>query len=380
VKIALVTHHVFKNDGQGRVNFELARYLAGRGHDVHLVAHGVADELLDTPGITALLLPRCIERPNPAKNILFLRQADGLLKKGCFDIIHAHGGVVSVEHHVNTAHFVHSWWQHSPFGARSEGVYLRLATRLYAGLEKKSYARARVVVAVSHKVKRELVQYAGVNGDKIRVVYNGIDSGEFSPAGRPAAREAVLKAWNIPPGKFVILFAGDLRHDRKGISSLLECLTRLEVDYHALILGSPAGSPFVGKALEMGLGDRITWAGFQKNISSYMRAADVFVYPTRTDSFPTVVMEALAAGTPVVVPGAKHCGVSELLQDKETALLVDNPWDARQIAGQVNLLARDQMLWQKLSGAGRRLAEQMPWRRMAEQYERIYLELLLRRD
>lgn len=372
VKIALVTHHVYKNDGQGRVNFELARYLAGRGHRVHLVAHGVDSDLSAVPGITAQVLPCRIHRPYIIKCAGFIKQAGRFLKENRFDIVHANGGVLTGDHHVNTSHFVHSWWSRSPFGSRREGAYLRLSTRFYAGLERRAYAAARLVVAVSNKVKRELVDHAGVDEEKIIVIYNGVDGEEFSPANRSGFRKKILDQWKIPPGRFVILFAGDLRNNRKGISSLIESLPYLDTDYHLVVLGGAEGSPFVRKAEDMGLEGRITWAGFRKEINAYMAAADAFVYPTRTDSFPSVVMEALSCGTPVVVSGERHCGVSELLRDGENALLLDNPWDQAGIAAGINSLARDAALRRKLSVHGRSLAEKMTWQRMARQYEQIY--------
>lgn len=375
MRIALVTHHVFKNDGQGRVNFELARYLAGRGHRVHLVAHGVDEDLLATPGITAHIMPCRIHRPYIVKSVSFITQAGKFLKGRRFDIVHANGGVLAGEHHVNTSHFVHGWWRRSPFGARRENAYLRFTTWFYAGLERRAYAAARLVVAVSNKVGRELVEYAGVDREKILVIYNGVDGEEFSPAERLAFRKKILCQWNIPPGRFLILFAGDLRNDRKGISSLLEALPLVNADYHLVVLGSAEGSPYVQRGREMGLGGRITWAGFRKEISAYMAAADVFVYPTRTDSFPSVVMEALSSGTPVVVSGERHCGVSEILRDGESALLLDSPWNPGRIAGGINTMARNPALWRRLSGEGRSLAEKMSWQKMAEQYERVYLGL-----
>lgn len=376
VKVAIISHHVCKNDGQGRVNFELTRYLAGQGHEIHLVAHSVSEELPGWGKITAHLLPNPVERPNVVKSMVFIRQAGKFVAAGNFDFVHANGGVLLGPHHLNTSHFVHNWWKRFPHGSCKEGVYLRFATSLYAHLEKKAYAAAKIVVAVSHKVKRELVHYAGVDEEKIRVIYNGIDGDEFSPVNRSGARREVLARWRIPPGRLLLLFAGDLRNDRKGISTVLEALHLLKADGHLLVLGDASGSPYVRQAEKMGLGDRITWAGFQKGINHYMRAADVFVYPTRTDSFPTVVMEALSSGTPVVVPGSEYCGVSELLRDYHNAMLISSPWSAADLAERVDLLAAGKNLWQKLSYAGRKLTEQMTWQAMAKNYEQVYLELM----
>jgi len=378
MKIALINHHFLEHDGQGRVNLELAKFLGRNGHEVHLFGHKVDQELKNSPGIVAHILCSPVERPNLIKGMFFLGAVGCLLRGFHFDIIHSNGGVMSGHHHVNTVHFVHSWWRRSRFGAAREGAYLRFSTWLNSWLEKKALSRAHTIVAVSEKVRRELISYAGVPREKIKVIYNGVATGEFDPAQKKLSREKILPELNIPLNKFVILFAGDLRNDRKGLGSLLEALPALTVDYHLIVLGSLEGSPFVEKAAQISVDDKISWAGFRKDINEFIQAADVFVYPTRTDSFPSVVMENLAGGTPVILSSSTYCGSSEIIRDGKDGLMLKNPWDKAEIAAKINLIAADRSLWSELSRNGRKLALSRSWKRMAAAYEQLYLSILTR--
>ncbi len=110
MRVGIVTHNVLKGDGQGRVNYELARCLLSEGIDVELIAHSIDDELLDQ-GATWRRIHTLAG--SDAIDLLkvwdFARKANRLIDESrhLCDAIIACGYVLSVLHAINVAHFVH---------------------------------------------------------------------------------------------------------------------------------------------------------------------------------------------------------------------------------------------------------------------------------
>ena len=124
------------------------------------------------------------------------------------------------------------------------------------------------------------------------------------PVSRAAERLRIR--FNIPPGNKIVLFLGRL-HPKKGLDLLLPALARLGGPPATLILAGDGEAAHVAQLREitgcLPLGDKVRWAGFvggeEKNL--LLQGADLFVLPSRHENFGLSVLEALAAGTPVLI-------------------------------------------------------------------------------
>lgn len=162
----------------------------------------------------------------------------------------------------------------------------------------------------------------------------------------------------------VVLGVGRLKAP-KDFSTLLQALARLQPGtYRAQIAGEGAERKGLElEARELGLADSVDFLGERRDIPDLLRGADVFVLPTRSEGLPMSVLEAMAAGLPVVASAVG--GVPELV-DSETGLLVP-AGDAPELARAIDRLLRDSELRERLGAAGRARVEDQfgldSWRR-----------------
>ncbi|HKD53186.1 MAG TPA: glycosyltransferase family 4 protein, partial [Steroidobacteraceae bacterium] len=156
MRIAIVTHKFVKGDGQGRVNYELARAALAEGHPLWLVASEIAPELAAHPGARCVRLGVGRVPLALLQNQLFACATTLWLwrHRRELDLVHANGFVSWGRADVNTSHFVHSAWSRSRFHTwrvrrDAYGLYQLIYSYCGRWLERCSYRAARLIVAVS---------------------------------------------------------------------------------------------------------------------------------------------------------------------------------------------------------------------------------------
>ncbi len=382
MKIAVVTHNVIKRDGQGRVNYELAKYLAGHGHQVHLYANKVDQDLTVLGNIIYHHIPIFVEKPHLLKGITFLLIVSWKLSKTGYDVVHLNGAVSLTSYDVNTCHFCHSAWMKIPRRLKekrgAKEIYYFLYTWCNAWLEKMVYHKKKsLVIAVSKKVKVELVNKAGISKKNIKVIYNGVNIEEFNEKNRAECKKFVIREFNLGEDDFLILFAGDIRTNRKGLGYLLKSFKDLNSSIvKLLIAGDNRRSPFVREVEEDGLLEKVKFIGFRNDLDIIFKGVEASVYPVLYDPCPIVVLQAMASGVPMIISNAGCCGASELIKDLENGILLKDPTNSREISEKIELLISDKELRHKIGKNARKTAENFSWTKMAKKYEKIYFEIL----
>jgi len=364
--VALVTHDLVSGSGQGRVNLELTRFLLSRDVRVTLLADTVAPELLDAGAEWIPLHPKPFaDSIDLIKVWRFKQMADSTLNDigDHFDAILACGVTLSCSHTINAVHFVHGTWLNSPFHASKvasgpQAWYQQVFGTLNARWERETFSSARTVVAVSEMVRDELVEI-GVPPEKIEVIVNGVDTQEFHPG--PADRASL----GLPEDDTLGLFVGDLQSPIKNLDGVLRCLAEIP-DIHLAVAGALEESPYPKLARSLGLDDRVHFLGFRRDIADLMRAADFFTLPSRRDSCPLVLLEAMASGLPVIT--SRQVGTSNLIADGECGFIVDTPDDYETLRDGLRTLRDDRSSRSKMGRAARAVAERHSWERTSQQY------------
>jgi glycosyltransferase involved in cell wall biosynthesis len=228
-----------------------------------------------------------------------------------------------------------------PVALTVRGGDLDLLTRFRArrSLIRWTLARADLIFAVSRHMAERAALF-GAPRERIRLVENGVDPGEFSHVEQAQARREV----GVAAADRLLLCVGHLIPE-KGQHVLLEALAQLRSrGSHPvrLVLIGDDPSPRSGYRVrlqrqmeELGIAGRVQLAGGrpQKELQSWYAAADVFVLPTFREGCPNVVREALACGVPVVA--SRVGGVPELLSSDSLGLLVE-PGDATGLAAAIH--------------------------------------------
>jgi glycosyltransferase involved in cell wall biosynthesis len=181
-----------------------------------------------------------------------------------------------------------------------------LLISLLSRLRKAAAARVDRYIAISGEIRARLVA-EGIDPVKIVEIPNGINTEKFVPV--PAERRAQLRVdLKLPRDARLLVYTGRLAVS-KGVMMLMDVwgeLAPLYPDAHLLLVGSGAGSAddCESAAREFvrshGLDARVTFAGSVPNVSEYLQAADIFVFPSHSEGFGLSILEAMSVGLPMV--------------------------------------------------------------------------------
>ncbi len=379
MKIAFVIHAVTKNSGQGQVIYALSKYLAKKGHKIHLFASSIDKELRKVNGITFHLIPS-IYFTYLLKNVTFLIFAFGKINKYEYDILHFNGAVKLGSYDINTCHFVHhAWAKVSRQFNNKRGVkeiYYRIYTWFNTRLEKLAYCQKEgIIVAVSNKTRDELIEMR-INPNRLTVIYNGVDTKRFNGFGKSACRKSLVKEFGIRLDDFIVVSIGDPTR-RKGLDYVLDALDHLkDTKIKLIVVGNTKRVIFAEKIRIYELEDRVKFAGFRYDMERIYKGADVFVFPTRYDPFGLAVLEAMASGLPVIVSEPSICGASELITNMVNGIFLRNATNSNEIANKIELLSKNGDLRQRLGEEARKTARKNSWHKMVERYENLYYSLV----
>jgi glycosyltransferase involved in cell wall biosynthesis len=371
MNLCIITHNVIRGDGQGRANYEIVLEAIHRRHQVTILSSNLDPELQKHSQVNWIYIP--IENwPTQllADLVFSLKSVAWLRKHRCeFDIVQAYGAVTGAKADVNTVQFVHNGWLKSPVHTSRlrrdfYGAYQWLYTVLNAHWEKKAFSQAKVVVAVSEKIEQELLEI-GVPKECIRVILNGVDLQEFSPG------FAERRQLDLPERVPLALFVGDIRTNRKNLDTVLSALISVP-ELHLAVVGATERSPYPQLATKLGLGGRVHFLGYRRDVSEIMKAVDLFVFPSRYEPFGMVVSEAMAAGLPVITTSTS--GASEIITPGCGVVLSDSE-DTSALAEALRLLANNEALRKRMGQTGRAIAEQHSWASKARCYMDLFQEM-----
>jgi D-inositol-3-phosphate glycosyltransferase len=228
---------------------------------------------------------------------------------------------------------------------------------------------------------RQLVELYGAPADRVEIVAPGIDHAFFSPGERRGARQA-LHLGDHP----VLLFVGRIQ-PLKGADVAVRALGEVSAshpDALLVIVGGASGADGPAEdrhvhrlVAELGLSERVRFVAPQPHhlLSTYYRAADVCIVPSRSESFGLVALEAAACGIPVVA--ADVGGLSTLVDDGVTGFLMDDRDPAAYAAAVRQVLDRPDLAT-ALGEAAAARARDYRWSTAAARLRRIYADLTAR--
>jgi glycosyltransferase involved in cell wall biosynthesis len=366
MRIAIVTHAVCCGDGQGRVNYEIARAALDRGHTIVLLSTQVDADMAARDSVSWIQIPVAAIPTQFLRNLVFAAWSTFyLLTNTSYDIILSNGAITWAASNVNAVHFVHSAWLKSPvhtsrLDTGATALYQWFYTICNAWLERRALSCTDTIVAVSSRVRDELIEI-GVNAGSIRIVPNGVDLEEFFPG--PVSRSQLGLPAKVP----LALFVGDLQTPRKNLDTVLQALVHVP-DLHLAVAGSLEGSPYPALADSLGLDSRVHFLGFRRDVATLMRTADICVCPSRYEPFSLVALEAMASGCPVLT--TQQVGAADLIPADAGYVLKDTE-DADRMAAVLSRFLSDPEQCSAMAKAARRTALAYPWERTALGYLQI---------
>ncbi len=239
-------------------------------------------------------------------------------------------------------------------------------TRAQLALQRVAYACAHRIVANARAAAAQL-RRERVSPQKVTVVPNGLHVEHFTPRALPQTLRRVAVVANLRPEKGQDVL----------IDAVPDVLRRFP-DAHFELIGDGTERNLLERlARDRGVAHAVTFAGHREDVAARLAASEIFVLPSRSEAFPNAVLEAMAAGLPVVASAVG--GVVEVVEDGRTGLLAQ-PGDAPALARQICRLMENSSLATTLADNGRTLVQtRYSFDRMVSAIDDIYVSELTRR-
>lgn len=293
-----------------------------------------------------------------------------LMKKRGFSVIETHGYQASLYGRLA------AWWAGVPvIISSSHNVYQRKAprrfwiNRLLAGCSDR-------IIAISERVKEDLVRLERISPEKIEVISNGVDPVLFE---NRMTKEEAREKLSLPRSAFVIGTVGRLSV-AKGHRYLLDAFRLVldeenRLDLRLVLIGDGSLRRELERTVsDLGLEKRVSFLGTRRDVPDCLRAFDLFVFPSLWEGQGVALIEAMAAGIPIIA--TDYEGVREILTDGVEALIV-KPRDPEALKKGILRLLQNRGLQTALAeAAARRARTEFSMERLIRKHEELYLELL----
>jgi UDP-glucose:(heptosyl)LPS alpha-1,3-glucosyltransferase len=331
-----------RGGGTERYLHGLARHLLSRGAGLHVFAASCDSPL---PGATfhPVRLP-----PGPPllKTAAFARRVPAALA-ACpgLDVVCGVERLCGLHVHLATGGSHREYLQAR---RKAAGPLWRLHSRLrplnllVLSLERRMYQdpSLRRVRVMSSRGAAELARLYGLAPERLAVIPHGVDLGRFDLGRRQACRSELRRRHNLAGEEFVALMVGS-GFERKGLAHLLRALGLLRAKGarlpRLLVIGRGTEARHRRLAARLGLAEQVVFLGLSERVVDYLLAADLFILPSLYETFGLAILEAMAAGLPVIVSAA--CGASELIRDGDSGFVLAEPADREAFAARIQALS-----------------------------------------
>src|SRR5438445_12898652 len=334
------------------------RGLRAVGHDAHLVS--LRESPLARRATSAgIVVHEVGNNARRASAALLLRK---LLSQQNFDVLHA-----------NEPHALTAAWLAGAQERTRIVVSRRVAYPLSSGgLARKRYQIVHRIVAISHFVEKSVLE-SGVAPEKVAVVYEGV---EVPPLPTQEARQQARRRWSVAENEKLLGCIGYLLPEKGqeiAIRSLSTIGTKLPRARLLLAGDGPCRAGLEALVQQLGMQDKVTFAGFVEDVTQVYAALDAFVFPSLAEPLGTSLLAAMAWGLPVLAVASG--GVPEYVKDGDNGLLAAQPDPELFSAGMERILSDESLGITLAQRARSTIAEQFSAARMVENTVHVYEEI-----
>jgi len=314
--------------------------------------------------------PRCIR---PWAFAMAVKRA---LNKQPFDLVHSHDRIFRAD--IFSLHCTpHRFWVRDIRGKAPslfDRVMIRVEKRMM--FENPDATFLPVSSLSAELFQREYPQAKG----RWEIMPPGVDYARLSSQDREGCRRDIRTRHGIASDAFVVLFVG-MNFEHKGLDTVITAVAeakkrRSDTKFHLLVVGKGNVAKYKALAARQGLESTTTFAGaITSNLEHYYQAADCLMLPSAFETFGMVVLEAMAAGLPVII--SPKVGAKDVVDHGRTGFILPAADTAKAAACLDNLSVRDN--GSRFGAAAMDRASGLGWKKRAEDLAAHYGDLLRQR-
>ena len=231
----------------------------------------------------------------------------------------------------------------------------------------------RVVIANSEAVRQDAIRAEGLPAHKVRVIWNGIVATRYSQPVDESLRVGLELQYSEP---VIAIVSNFIRY--KGHAHFLRAFAALAAEHTratAILIGDgPERRTCEALVSDLQIADKVRFLGQRPDVPRLLQLADIVVHPSLTEGFSNAILEAMAAGKPVIATNVG--GNPEAVTHGVTGYIV-TPADADALLAPMRLLSSDRTLRESMGAAGRqRIASSFSIEGMIQRYEDCYREVV----
>jgi glycosyltransferase involved in cell wall biosynthesis len=226
---------------------------------------------------------------------------------------------------------------------------------------------ANVIQLSSEHIRKFAISQEGAPPDRIRVIYHSIRAELYE---HPSTRQEMINGFDLPGSAVLLGTIGRLTY-QKGLDVLLPALAQIPQDnIHLLVAGQGEELEHLqALAVKLGIGDRVHFLGYRRDIPGWLGGLDLYVHAARYEGMPIAILEAMAAGCPIVATAVD--GTRELIEDQKYGWLVPAEEPAQFTKAIQEALANPEEARQRGQAARRRVIKEFSEQKMIDEWEKI---------
>ena len=295
------------------------------------------------------------------------------INRNNFSLVHSHERIFAAD--IFTMHGIpHRCWVHNI--RRKKMSLYDLAT---AWMEKELVYKGncKKFIAVSSLTKDIFLQEYNINPDKVAVINPGVDLNDYAQHNKDSVRNTIRNELGINIADPVILFVS-MNYEIKGLDDILFSLAKLKTrnrKFKFIVVGKGNIKKYTKIAQDAQIISDVIFTGpvnKEKIIKLYL-ASDLYIMLSKFDTFGNVVLEAMAAGLPVII--SSNVGAKDLVQEGKNGFIISHTSDSDYIAAKIALLL-DENIRRQLAEAAYKTADQNTWDDVTKKYAIIYENIL----